>query len=46
MDAAGLSEIFVTSYRTAWWYNSEDIALTFAMIKNSNSIVLRILFDM
>lgn len=45
METAGLSEIFVTSYKTAWWYNPEDIALTSIAIKNSGPVVLRMLFD-
>jgi hypothetical protein len=45
IEAAGLSATFVTTFKTAWWYNPKDIALNFATIKNSNSFVLRMLFD-
>lgn len=34
MEAAGLSAMFVTTFKTAWWYNPEDIALTLTTIKN------------
>ena len=32
--AAGLSAMFVTTFKSAWWYNPEDIALTLTAIKN------------
>jgi hypothetical protein len=34
MEAAGLSAMFVTTFKTAWWYYPEDIALTLTTIKN------------
>jgi hypothetical protein len=48
MEAAGLSAMFVTTYKSAWWYNLEDIliVLTFTAIKDFNPVVLRMLFDM
>jgi len=34
MEAACLSATFVTTFKTVWWYDLEDIALTLTAIKN------------
>jgi len=34
MEAAGLSAMFVTTFKTAWFYNPEDIALILTTIEN------------